>query len=375
MVTAEEINAALAALNPGGDKRAARAALDATLLYFQGKSLNESQKESIAAKGGASSAAHISIPRSLIPLFMPEFGQYCGKGLPVTSNGVSGQNLVQGTLLAEAGLLRPAGEPPAIFPRALKVPAQGGTGFWPQLTESAPGAQDGPHEFDEYGVAICDWSAEAAEATSDDPQFDKQAIPCFEITAYTEMSAHLFRVASNVLDVMALMRAILRPAMLHKIDHALMSGDGIGRPQGYLNLNGIGEVNRAVANEIAYDDVIDVEMKLPPQFRANAAFVLSESAYKYLRKKKDSANRPLYPELGGPQPKLKGYPAIATQRGVALGTRGDVSFGDFGQYVCAMEEEFNVMLSHERKPGLVCVRGAMLLGGKGVRPRAFATLV
>ncbi len=345
--------------------------------YFCGKSLDESAMDRMKGrgfKGGPKGA--IRLPASVRGMVMPEIGQLYGKSLPMVSTGANAQNVVQGTMLTDTSLQRPAGEPPAIFPRVFTIPTKGGTGYWPQLTDSAPGAEGAPEEFDEYGGARCDWKAEGAESEKPDPIFEKKQIVCYELSAYTEISFTLFNAVSTVMDVMVMLRAVLRPPMLHKIDNAIRAGNGTGKPEGYLNEDGIGEVNRAALNEISLDDLIDMEMKLPPHYRANAAYVLSDSAFKYLRKKKDGANRLLHKDLGGPMPLLNGYPAIPTQRAPALGTRGDVSFADFGQYVCPIEQDFLIETSGLAKAshGVVCVIATMLLGGKAVRPRAFATL-
>lgn len=358
-----------------------RRKVEAAAKYFCGKSLNTEELTLLMSRKQDTPSIAIALPRVFVLGIMPEFA---GKALPVNSVSGTGVNLVQGALIGEA-MLRPPGEPPAIFPRTFRLPVparSGGKVTWPKLKEAAPAAEGviaDKAEFAEYGEAVAAWRGdEGAQAQSSEPLFDMDSISACEVSSYTEVSRQLYsRVASSGVEMIEVLRTIFRPAILHKIDEAIIAGNGLnGRPQGYLANANIGVVNRANANQVAHDDLVELEMALPPQYRANAAYVMSNGALKYLRKLKDAQGQPLYPKLGGPTPTLNEYPVIASQRLPALGTAGDVSFGDFSQYICPVEDEFTIAVSTEKKAdqGIVCCVAWMNVGGKVVRPRAFSKL-
>ena len=61
---------------------------------------------------------------------------------------------------------------------------------------------------------------------------------------------------------------------------------------------------------------------------------------------------------------------------LALGSRGDVVFGDWSHYIVAMEEEVVVQRSehYKFKNNVTAFRLSVVVGGKVAEPRAFAIL-
>jgi HK97 family phage major capsid protein len=352
--------------------------------YFCGKSLSDSQRDLLAPQGAwKSGAGGVAIPRSLARSIMPEafrFGTGLrAKALPSTSAGSAGEaSLFQPDF--QNSLLQYQGEAPAIFPRAFKLPCYKGSILWPQLKQAAPAADGTADEFAEYGYVSCGWTAEGAEAPGAEAQFQQVPISTHELAARTEMSRQLIGRAS--VDIEGLLSELFRASMLHKIDQALINGNGSTRPQGVLDAGfAIGSVNRAVASQVSYADLVNVETKIAPQLRANAAWVINDNAMQYIKKILDSNGRPLFlPYLQSPQDMyigtILGHPVVATQRMPDLGTSGDVVLGAWNNYIAPVEQEIVVMRSEHRKieQGLMVYVVFMQVGGKPVQTRAFAKL-
>lgn len=87
------------------------------------------------------------------------------------------------------------------------------------------------------------------------------------------------------------------------------TGTGTGQPQGLVT--GLTkDVETATASKIAYDDLVDLEHSIDQAYRANAGYVLSDSALRALRKLKDTTGRPLWAPsiIGGTPSTINGRP-------------------------------------------------------------------
>lgn len=334
-------------------------------------SLQESEQSQIFSKSREGDTVVI-LPPIMTPFIMPEISSVFGKSF-LTVDSQSGLNVIQTTLL-ENGMQQTHSEPASLFALATKIPTLG-EAKWPQLTQETPTVGDGSEsDFAEVGEALVAWKADGAESQQSEAKFEQKRIMPFEVSGYSEFSYALWKRAGA--NFPSMLKMFYRAALLHALDQAIILGTGVGQMKGYLT-EAILSANRATPNAISYDDLADLESALAPQFRSNAVWVTSKTAFTHLKKKKDSQNRPLFPKLGGPNPTLNEYPVIISQRCPALGTEGDISLGDFSQYVCAVEEDLFINLSAfaKLKQQVVCTLIGMNVGGKVVHPRAFVKLV
>jgi HK97 family phage major capsid protein len=129
----------------------------------------------------------------------------------------------------------------------------------------------------------------------------------------------------------SLLETQLRGAVAQSEDFAFLNGNGASKPLGVLKSGALYKVPRATANAVTYDDVIDMVTKL----WGRGVFLYSRSMLGALMKLKDSQNRPLWvPSLAsGEPPTLAGFPAIENDRNPQLGSLGDLSLVNLGQYV------------------------------------------
>jgi len=265
-----------------------------------------------------------------------------------------------------AQLLQLAPEPTHIMQMATIVPAPTGTVTWPRLVQT---------DSSEYGGVSVSWISEGAEKPETEPTFEQETIDAHEVAAYTEITHRLL--ARSVLSLENILTRLFRGAVQHALDTAFIGGSGTGQPLGIINTTGIHLVNRTVANAIRYDDFVNLEHALRVNHRAGGHFVMADAILQAIKLRRDSDNRPLWvPSVaGGPPNTIIGYGYTPTHRLTAY-SDGDVVFGDWSQYIIAMEQDVVVKRSdhykfrHNRAAFTVYA----VVGGKCVQPRAFSIL-
>ena len=337
-----------------------------------------SSKSDMFKKG----AAGVRMPKRFAQALMPEAFQMGSglksKALPL----ISGQpGSFYATIPPEfrQDLLQYEGEPGAIFPKCFRVPTKSGNILWPKLVQGAPGVEGGAEEFAEYGYVSSAWTAEGAEFPGAEPKFVQLNLTPYELASRTELSRILLQ--RSAVDLEQLLGNLFRASMVHKIDEALISGDGNGKPTGVLTEPGIGLVKRCVANSIIYEDFVNIETQLPPQMLARASWVIGKNAMQMIKKIKDGFGRPLFLQnvSEGAYGSILGKPVTVTQRtsqgGVGAAV-GDVMLGIWDQYVCPMEQEIVVLRSEHQKmtQGLVVYAVFTVVGGRCVQPRCFSVM-
>lgn len=300
---------------------------------------------------------------------------FFGKALPLTTNsGSEGTNLVATLTKPELVAYKP--NVANLYSRVQRVPAQNGTIQWPKLTQAAPGTEGAADEFADVGGVLVAWTEEGAEKSEAEPNFEQLSITPYELSAYSELSRTL--IGRSVVDVESILDMLFRDAIIQKLDRAILNGNGTGKPTGILQTASIGAPARAVNTQVSYDDLVNMEGAVRPVFRPNGGFIISDSALKYIKKLKDSANKPIFAaDASSPMAsRIMGYPYIVTEISPALGTAGDVTFGDLSRYICAVEEEVVVAASEHYKfrQGVKAYAVWMKVGGKLSQAGAFAGL-
>jgi len=125
---------------------------------------------------------------------------------------------------------------------------------------------------------------------------------------------------------------------------AFVSGDGDGKPKGFLDHDivaeashewgKIGSVAGDFAAEDAADQIIDLIYTPKAQFRANGRFVMNRRTVAAVRKLKDGDGRYLWqPGNGGEAATIMGYPVTEIEDMPDIGTgNAAIAFGDFRRF-------------------------------------------
>lgn len=121
------------------------------------------------------------------------------------------------------------------------------------------------------------------------------------------------------------------------------TGTGTGQPRGLLAASGGTAAGKTgttgQTTTVIYDDLVDLEHSVDPEYRANAQFMMHDSSVKVLKKLKDSSGRPIwlpdYASVGGGFPAtILGYRYQVNQDMPVMSANAkSIAFGDFQYYL------------------------------------------
>ena len=209
----------------------------------------------------------------------------------------------------------------AIFrPRAMVVPA----GEAPEADLTLP-AVNQTAAANMYGGVQVDWVSEGAPKPETQGKLRETKWSPKEVAAKIVVTDKLLR---NWSAANSFIERMLRGALLAAEDVAFLKGDGAKRPKGVLASAALKKVNRAQANKIAYQDLVNMEGELHDD--AGAIWIVNPRTIPQLRTMVDGSgrfiwigDRPIAEDPGGVST-LLGRPVIKNYRSPALGSLGDV---------------------------------------------------
>jgi HK97 family phage major capsid protein len=129
---------------------------------------------------------------------------------------------------------------------------------------------------------------------------------------------------------------LLRGATLAAEDLVALTGNGVAKPLGIQNCPGALFANRSLANQISYDDIINMQTQFLPEALSRAVWVITQDALPQIAQLQDPAGRYIY--IGGDATRgipttLNGIPVHFTGKTPAMGNKGDVMLVDFTYYL------------------------------------------
>lgn len=136
-------------------------------------------------------------------------------------------------------------------------------------------------------------------------------------------------------------RAMAPVAIIQKINEAILSGNGVGKPKGILNSDfkiTVAKESAQTADTIVARNVIKMYNRMIPSSRANAVWFINPEAEDQLRTMVDDNGNFIYLAPGSqmnqsPYGLLMGRPVIPLLGGMqALGDEGDIIFADLSYY-------------------------------------------
>ncbi len=205
----------------------------------------------------------------------------------------------------------------AIFrPRATVVPA----GESPDADLVLPSLNQGVGSNLYGGVAV-DWIGEGGDKPETGIKIKETRWSPKEVAAHIVVTDKLLR---NWRSASSLIERMLRGGLLAAEDVAFLSGNGVARPLGVLACDALKKVNRALAGEIAYDDLVEMEAELHED--GEAMWIVSPRVIPKLRQMKDGAGHYIWQEdarTGAPA-SLLGRTVVKNYRSPAVGSLGDV---------------------------------------------------
>lgn len=179
-------------------------------------------------------------------------------------------------------------------------------------------------------AATATWlSAEDAEATESEPQFDQISLAPKDMACYTEVTRRLLQQSTPSID--GIVVEDLAKAQALGIDLAVLYGTGAsGQPRGIANTTGIHTVT--ITGGLTYAQVVEM---IADVMGANALagaprFILEATGWEHLSTTSKQASGVEGNFILGENDRIKGYPYTMSNQV----TDGEYFFGDFSQVVC-----------------------------------------
>ena len=181
-----------------------------------------------------------------------------------------------------------------------------------------------------YGGVQVNWIAEGGQKPETDFGLRQITWEPKEVAGYIRVTDKLLR---NWQAAGPMIERLLRGATIQAEDTAFLRGDGINRPLGVINSGAAYKVNRAVSNDITYDDL--VEMVAHGKMEPGAIWVAAQSILpKLMTMRNYSSDSPSLGDgaliwqqslIEGQPDRLLGRPILYNERSPSLGTKGDLT--------------------------------------------------
>lgn len=194
------------------------------------------------------------------------------------------------------------------------------------------------------------WESELSSLSAQSAKFRRLTFNAKKLIILQQTSNELMQDGS---DFDRLLTEALAQAMAYKLDEAIISGTGAGRPLGILNASSTIEqakVSGQTADTIWWKNVIDMMARLAPGCWNNAVWLTHPSCIGQLFRLDSHADyatgsglvgdtiQPAFKESNGTFT-LLGRPVLVTEKCEKLGDKGDLILVDPTQYGLGMRQE------------------------------------
>lgn len=247
--------------------------------------------------------------------------------------------------MISAGMTKVMAEISPIYRLARKVPMTEGDAFEEPIDKES---------------AEANWVAERqSRPDTNTPDLAMFRVPLQEICAMPKATQKLIDVAS--IDVLGWLQAKVGDAFAVKEGSAFHSGDGVGKPRGFLTYptaatpdatrpwgtiehvltgaSGAFPTSSATVNPA--DVLVDVTSALKAQYRTGAVWLMNRKTAAAVRKLKDAEGRHVWVDslVGGQPPMLLGYPVEIDEDMPDIGSDSlSIAFGDFSKAYTIVEQ-------------------------------------
>ena len=214
-----------------------------------------------------------------------------------------------------------------VRPRATVIPA----GDPPDSKITIPAFKQGAAGV--YGGVEVSWIGEGAEKPETDGKLREVSLTPQEVAAHTVVTDKLLR---NWAAASTFIGNLLRGAMVAAEDYAFLRGNGVAKPIGAMNGDGVLVVNRNTAADIKYVDIVAMLAKLTPESVGSALWVANQSTLPKIATLQDGAGNYIFIQgdaTRGIPATLAGIPIRFTGKTPVLGSKGDLMLLDLRYYL------------------------------------------
>lgn len=212
-----------------------------------------------------------------------------------------------------------------VRPRATVIPA----GDPPDAKITMP-ILDQTNSENIYGGIVVSPVAEGGTKNLTDARFKEFSLEPQEIAGYTVVTDKLLR---NWQAAGAFLETQFRRALMGWEDTQFVSGTGIARPLGVINLPCKVNVNRTTANQIAWGDINNMYARI--KFGGNLVWIASQTTLPQLLAIADAGSNAIFimNAANSVPATLYGIPVMFNDRSPALGSEGDLILADLSYYM------------------------------------------
>jgi len=217
--------------------------------------------------------------------------------------------------------------------RATVIPA----GTNPDAEVTMPALdQTGTNPENVYGGLSFSWIGEGDTKPNTDANFRSISLTPFELAGHVVATDKLVR---NAPALGAFLARKMPEALLSAEDTAFITGDGIAKPRGFINSGAAYVQARETAASVTYADLVQMDSRTLGE--SGYVWLIAKGAKPTIKQIQDNSGGS--PGVGayifsegnlamGIPDQILGKPVIWTERLPALGTKGDVSLVNLGEY-------------------------------------------
>lgn len=182
------------------------------------------------------------------------------------------------------------------------------------------------------------WLAEGAPLTESKSKLGQASWKLNKLGALVKVTDELLE---DTTALESYIKAMAPEAINHKINSAILTGDGVGKPTGILNSGfkvQVAAEGGQAADTVVAKNVIKMYSKMIPAARANAVWYINAAVEEQLRTMKDDLGNFIYLSPGSqlnqtPYGMLLGRPVVSLIGSMpALGDEGDIIFANLDYY-------------------------------------------
>jgi HK97 family phage major capsid protein len=188
------------------------------------------------------------------------------------------------------------------------------------------------HSEGVYGGVEVQWIGEGDEKPETDAKLRQVTLTPHEVAGFVTVTDKLLR---NWAASDGFIRNLLREAVYGAEDFAFLRGNGVAKPLGVLNSPARYVVPRTTANQVVYEDLVNMVARLLMRGAGSPVWSMPQSLLPFIATLKDEAGNLIWAPnaQAGFAGTLLGYPVRWNNRSPALGQEGDVLLADFSYYL------------------------------------------
>jgi HK97 family phage major capsid protein len=215
-----------------------------------------------------------------------------------------------------------------VRPRANVIPA----GSPPDAAVTIPALdQSGTNPANMFGGVEVRWIGEGEEKPETDADLKQITLTPHEVAGLVTVTDKLLR---NWQAAGTFIENLLRGAVNAAEDYAFLRGTGVHQPLGAINASATKFINRAVANQVSYLDLLNMVARLLMR-DGSPVWSMPQSALVQISTMTDPEGHYIWkPDArDGFAGTLLGYPVRWNNRAPALGSKGDILLADWSHYL------------------------------------------